>query len=180
MRSKRIVAVVVAALAAIGILSAALWSEIYTGGTPSMASFALIHFAGYLFFLLMPVEALVPVYQSEGHATEFLLVISVATALAAQAIDYGIGRAMSDPVMHGLIGERRYAKFRTSIERWGGWAIFLFNVFPLSSPNMLLVAGIMRYSPMKSFLYSFVGLAAKYSVIIYVFDAASGWMSQMP
>lgn len=180
MRTWRIVAVLVTALAAILIVSATLGREIYEGHTPSLGSFALIHFAGYLFFLLMPVEALVPIYQSEGHTAAFLLFISVATALVAQTIDYGIGRAVSDPVMHDLIGERRYAKFRATIERWGGWAIFLFNLFPLSSPNMLLVAGITRYSPTKSLLYSAVGLMAKYSLIVYVFDAASGWMSQMP
>jgi len=179
-RTKRIIAVLATALVAIAIVSATLGREIYEGHTPSLASFALIHFAGYLFFLLMPVEALLPIYQSEGHTATFLLVISVTTALAAQTIDYGIGRAMSDPVMHDLIGERRYAKFKATIERWGGWAIFLFNVFPLSSPNMLLVAGITRYSPTRSFVYSAVGLVAKYSAIVYVFDAASGWMSQVP
>jgi membrane protein YqaA with SNARE-associated domain len=178
-RNKRIVVVLLAALVAISIVSATLGRDIYGGHRPSLGSFALIHFAGYLFFLLMPVEALVPIYQSEGHPSAFLLVISVATAMAAQTIDYGIGRAVSDPVIHALIGERRYARSRATIERWGGWAIFLFNLFPLSSPTMLLFAGITRYSPTKSFLYSFVGLTAKYAAILFVFDAASGWMSQM-
>jgi membrane protein DedA with SNARE-associated domain len=179
-RTKRIVAVLVTALVAIVIVSATLGREIYAGHSPSIVSFALIHFAGYLFFLLMPVEALVPIYQSEGHSPALLLVLAVTTALVAQAIDYSIGRAVSDPVIQDLIGERRYLRFRGTIERWGGFAIFIFNVFPLSSPNMLFVAGITRYNPGKAFLYSFVGLAVKYSAILYVFDAASIWMSQAP
>lgn len=172
MTKKRIVGVLVAAVIAIALVSTTLGREIYAGRSPGLTSFTLIHFAGYLFFLLMPVEALVPIYQAEGHAGSTLILIAVTTALAAQAIDYGIGRAVSDPVIHDLIGERRYEKFKAKIERWGGWAILFFNLFPLSSPNMLLVAGMTRYSAHKAFLFSATGLAVKYTAIVYVFGAA--------
>jgi membrane protein DedA with SNARE-associated domain len=170
----RIIAVLIIALVAILVVSATVGREIYAGRSPSLTSFALIHFAGYLFFLLMPVEALVPVYQNEGHAGEILIPVAMVTALAAQGIDYGIGRSVSESAVHKLIGKRRYGRFKKIIARWGGWAVLLFNLFPLSSPNMLLVAGITRYSPLRSLLYSALGLAVKYTVLVYVFDTADG------
>lgn len=177
MSRTRVIAALITALIAIVVVSATLGREIYAGRTPSLGSFALIHFAGYLFFLLMPVEALVPIYQAEGHAGGLLVSVAVLTALAAQAIDYGIGRSVREEAVHGLIGEARYVRFKGMIARWGGWAVLLFNLFPLSSPNMLLVAGITRFSALRAFLYSLAGLTVKYTVMVFVFDAAAAWMS---
>lgn len=177
MRKRRIIGVLVTAVVAIFLVSSTLGREIYAGRSPGIASFALIHFAGYLFFLLMPVEALVPVYQAEGHAGATLILIAVGTALAAQAIDYGIGRAVSEDAIHKLIGEGRYTRFQATIQKWGGWAILFFNLFPLSSPNMLLVAGMSRFSALRALFYSLAGLTAKYTAIVYAFDVGSFWLN---
>ncbi len=173
MNRKRIVAALVTAGVAIVLVSSTLGREIYAGRTPGLVSFGVIHFAGYLFFLLMPVEALVPVYQAEGHAGALLVGLAVSTALLAQAVDFGIGRAFSDRVIDDVIGQERFEHFRAKIDRWGGWAILFFNLFPLSSPNMLLVAGIVRYSARKAFLFSLAGLLGKYVGIVYIFDAVT-------
>ena len=175
MTRNRILLALVTTVIAILVVSATLGREIYGGRSPSLASFGLIHFAGYLFFLLMPVEALMPIYQAEGHGEVTLIVIAVLTALVAQAIDYAIGRAVREPSVHKLVGEQRYLRFKAMIQRWGGWAILLFNLLPLSSPNMLLVAGITRYSVALSFLYSFVGLSVKYTLLAYAFETVAPW-----
>ena len=174
----RVFGVLLTAVIAIAFISTTLGQQIYAGRTPGLESFALIHFAGYLFFLLMPVEALVPLYQAEGHQAVTLIALAVSTAIAAQVIDYSIGRAVSERAMHDLIGEARYLRFKATIEKWGGWAILFFNLLPLSSPNMLLVAGMTRYSPYRAFLFSTTGLLGKYIGIVYLFDAASWWMSR--
>ena len=180
MNKSRVIGVLVTAVIAIFLVSATLGRAIYGGQSPSLTSFALIHFAGYLFFLLMPVEALVPIYQGEGHAGSTLILIAIATAIAAQLIDYGIGRSIKEDSIHELIGEKRYLRFKATIDKWGGWAIFLFNLMPLSSPNMLLVAGMTRYSARRAFLYSVIGLTGKYVAIVYVFEAASAWLAAAP
>jgi membrane protein DedA with SNARE-associated domain len=128
----------------------------------------------------MPVEALVPVYQGEGHAGTTLIVLAVVTAIAAQLIDYGIGRSVKEDSIHELIGEKRYVRFKGTIDKWGGWAILLFNLMPLSSPNMLLVAGITRYSARRAFLYSALGLTGKYVAIVYAYGSISAWLSGNP
>lgn len=171
------IGVLVTAVIAIVLVSTTLGRAIYDGQSPGLGSFALIHFAGYLFFLLMPVEALVPVYQGEGHPGTTLIVIAVLTALAAQVVDYGIGRSVKEGSIHRLIGEKRYLRFKGTIDKWGGWAILLFNLTPLSSPNMLLVAGITRFSARRALFYSFLGLTAKYTAIVYAFDALSALLA---
>lgn len=170
----RIVVAVATFLVAAVLVSSTVGRAIYAGRTPGLGSFALVHFAGYLFFLLMPVEALVPYYQAEGHSGEVLVLLAVVTALAAQAIDYGIGRAVGSSLLEGFLGRERYTKFSGLIGRWGSWAILLFNLFPLSSPNMVLVAGMSRFGALRALAWSTVGLVAKYIAIIYVFNAL-GW-----
>lgn len=174
------IAIGLTAILAIFVVSSTLGRAIYAGQSPGLLSFAGIHFAGYLFFLLMPVEALVPIYEAEGHAGGTLLAIAVSTALVAQAIDYGIGRIFSEQVIDQMIGQKRYERFHAKIDRWGGAAIFFFNLFPLSSPNMLLVAGIVKYNAPKALVISGLGLAVKYAAIVYLVDISGFWSGTGP
>ena len=180
MTKTRVIGLLLTAVIAIFVVSFTLGRAIYEGQSPGITSFALVHFAGYLFFLLMPVEALVPIYQAEGHAGLTLILVALATALAAQVVDYSIGRAVKEGSIHELIGEKRYMRFKGKIDKWGGWAILLFNLLPLSSPNMLLVAGMTRYSARRAFLFSSIGLTGKYFAIVYAFEAASSLFSSAP
>ena len=179
MNRSRVLLIVLAWLVTIVLVSSTLGREIYAGRSPGLGSFALVNFAGYLFFLVMPIEALVPIYEAEGHAAGTLILLAVITGLAGQMIDYLIGRALSDRVL-GYIGEKRFERFNTKIEKWGGWAILLFNFLPLSSPNMLLVAGMTRYNMLRAFAFSSLGLTGKYVMIIYIFDLTAWWTSRTP
>ena len=173
-RRARILIAAVTVVVAVALVSSTVGRAIYEGRAPGLGSFVAVHFAGYLFFLLMPVEALVPYYQAEGHSGGVLVLLAVTTALAAQAIDYGIGRAVGTGVLEDFLGRERYAKFSGLIGRWGRWAILTFNLFPLSSPNMLLVAGMSRFGALRALAWSAAGLVAKYIAIVYLFDALAG------
>ena len=164
----KIISVAVMIVAIILIVSSTLGREIMSGRQPGLWSFSVIHFAGYLFFLLMPVEALVPYYHAEGHGWVVLVGISLATAVVAQIIDYAIGRLLSEKVLN-MIGHEKYNRFKGKIDKYGGWAIFTFNLFPLSSPNMLLVAGMVRFNAVYALTISMAGLAAKYLALVYLF-----------
>jgi membrane protein YqaA with SNARE-associated domain len=166
---RRVIFALAMLVVAITIISSTLGREILAGRTPGVGSFAIIHFAGYLFFLLMPVEALVPYYQAEGHSGLLLVTIAVATAAAAQLIDYGIGYLVSGDVIRNVIGADRYEKMHRTVHRHGRWAILVFNLFPLSSPNMLLVSGMIRFPLASAVFYSLVGLTAKYTAMVYLF-----------
>ncbi len=171
---RRILAVILTVVTSIAIVSVTLGREIWAGKQPGLMSFATIHFAGYLFFLLMPVEALVPFYQAEGHRGLVLLGIAVATAMVAQTVDYGIGRLVRVESVEGLLGTRRFRRFNRLVGRFGSGAILIFNLLPLSSPNLLLVAGIMRFDLRRAALFTLLGLTIKYLALVYLFGRVAG------
>jgi membrane protein YqaA with SNARE-associated domain len=170
---KSVIGAVIMLVAIIAIIGSTLGREIMAGRQPGLLSFGLIHFAGYLFFLLMPEEALVPYYLAAGDSALVLIGLSVVTALLAQTIDFGIGYVVSERVVPSLISRAKFEKFKATFSRWGGWAIFMMNLLPLSSPNMLLVSGIMRYSRLKAMSISASGLLLKYVVIVLLTDAVA-------
>ena len=169
----RVLTGIVLLLIAATVASLTVGRDIYAGRTPGIDSFILVHFAGYLFFIVMPVEVLVPWYLAEGHPGAVLLVLAVATALAAQIIDFGIGRLLSGRIVEHVIGERRLQRARSLIDRYGGGTIFFFNLFPLSSPSVLAAAGIVRFPPLRAMLWSGAGLTLKYAALVWLFRGGS-------
>ena len=150
------------------LFTATVGRDMMANRTPDLGSFALLHFAGYLFFIVMPVEILIPYYQAEGHGGLPLVALAVGTAFLAQCIDFAIGWALSGDFIHGLIGAERHRKTHDTIEKHGVWAILLFNLFPLSSPILLAVAGMVRFNPWVALPVSLAGLTAKYLLMVYV------------
>ncbi|MBT4446592.1 hypothetical protein HOA92_02580 [archaeon] len=154
----------------IGFLSVTLGRELLTVGQGSISSYILVHFAGYLFFFLLPVEALVPYYHSLGFLPELLFVLAIVTAVAAQLIDYLIGRLAPNRITKHLVGEKRYLKIESFVEKHGAWLIFIFNLFPLSSSVVAVVAGVLEYRWWKWLIYSGLGLIVKYLVILILLE----------
>ena len=54
---RSVIGAVIMLVVIIAIVGSTLGREIMAGRQPGLVSFGLIHFAGYLFFSLMPVEA---------------------------------------------------------------------------------------------------------------------------
>ncbi len=161
--------IVVAGLAAgISILSYGLRQMLIAGDETTIWMFGLFHFAGYLFFIVSPVEILYARMVEFNHGLVLLWTVAVGTALLGQAIDYMIGYAFSDAVIKNLIGEKKYKRYYNRIDRYGGMTIFFFCLFPLSSPIVLLVAGMIRYPAGWAALFSAVGLSIKYAVIAFM------------
>ena len=171
MRRRILIGLTLITIAAV-IASLTVGHDLYYDRRPDLGSFTLVHFAGYLFFIVMPVEVLVPWYLAEGHAAHVLLGLALATAIPAQAVDFLIGRLFSGNVIEHVIGERRLRRAQGMIDRFGGWTIFLFNLFPLSSPTILAAAGLLRFAPQRALLWSVAGLTLKYAAIVWVFGPA--------
>jgi membrane protein YqaA with SNARE-associated domain len=155
---------------AIILLSLTIGKELVAGEDPSLFSFAIVNFSGYLFFLLLPVESLVPYYQSLGHNPFLLVLIATSTAILAQPINYAIGYLMSGGIIHDLIGEKNFKKMENYINGYGNLVIFMFNVTPLSSAVLSAVSGMLRYQLRHLMLWAFLGLLIKYLVIVFVFS----------
>ncbi|KMQ51787.1 hypothetical protein CHISP_1283 [Chitinispirillum alkaliphilum] len=131
----------------------------------SLFDFSILHFLGYLFFIISFIEILfVHMMRTEAHPV-ILVMLSVVTAAAALCVDYWIGYSASKPVLLRIIGEKKYSKLRFKLERYRDPVLFTFNLLPLSSPLLTAVAGILRYDFKRVILISSLGLFIKYSVI---------------
>ncbi len=153
----------------ISILSLILRQSMATGEDTTLWTFSLVHFAGYLFFIVSPVEILFTHMLGEGHSISWLIGLAVITAVTAQWIDYGIGYAFSGAVIDNVIGRRKYTRYMKRIDRYGGMTIFFFCLFPLSSPIVVLVAGMIRYPLRWTTFFSVTGLSLKYIALAWLF-----------
>lgn len=167
-RKIRIVLFVITSAIAILIVSFTLGREWYEGKNQSIVSFALIHFSGYLFFLLMPVEVAYIYYLSYFSALE-MFSVAIVTAFAAQLIDYFIGLSVSSAIVNTLVGEGRIKKAEKHILKYGNLTILIFNVLPLSSSIIAVAAGMIKYRFNGFIIYSVTGLVVKYVLLSFVF-----------
>lgn len=165
---KRIIRYSALILVTIAIFSYFFGRFLYQGRPPDLGSFAVVHFLGYLFFLLMPVEAAF-VYAVHGNDPLAMIILAISTALLAQGFDYGIGKMLSDTVIKNIIGQKRFKRAEGYLDTYGNATIFAFNLLPLSSPIIVLAAGMLDRKVQSVFLYSFLGLSIKYIILTAVF-----------
>lgn len=168
-RTPRWLIVGLGAVVGISVLSLLLRHAMTTGEATTLTTFVLVHFAGYLFFILSPVELLYLHMLGEPHSLSALFALALISALLAQSLDYVIGYACSHTVIHNVIGEKKYQRYQKRIERYGGWTILIFCLLPLSSPIIILVAGMIRYPALHVVVMSAAGLSVKYSLMIVFF-----------
>lgn len=164
----KIVFVCITSATAITIMSLTVGRELFEDRAQTISSFALIHFSGYLFFLIMPVELAFAYYLPYFNDAELIL-IALLTAGSAQVIDYLIGRSFKSGFLCYLVGEKKIEKAEEYIRRYGNLTIFFFNLLPLSSPVVAFVAGILRYRFRHFIIYSISGLLFKYILISLFF-----------
>nr|WP_319510208.1 VTT domain-containing protein [uncultured Draconibacterium sp.] len=165
---KKFYFILFASVIAICLFSFTIGRELYAGKTESIFSFGLIHFSGYLFFLLMPVE-LAFIYYLPFYSGFDLIATAMATAITAQCIDYIIGRLLRPRKIIELMGHKRIVKAERKIQQFGMLTIFVFNLFPLSSPVIALAAGMLRYNFRRFLVVSVLGLLMKYVLIFLIF-----------
>ncbi len=166
---KQLLPVFLLAALAITIASLTVGKDIYNAHGQSLLSFAIVNFSGYLFFLIMPVELAFIYYLHSGLDVLYLNLTAIGTAMASQLVDYYIGRSFSTRIIDKLIGRRRYEKAEAEIRKYGNIAIFLFNLSPLSSPVIVLAAGMLNHRLKEVLFYSFLGLLLKYLLITFIF-----------
>jgi membrane protein DedA with SNARE-associated domain len=165
---KKFIFILLTSIAAICLVSFTIGRELYADKTESIFSFGLIHFSGYLFFLLMPVE-LAFIYYLPFYSELKLIGVALGTAVVAQCIDYLIGKLIRPRKIIELMGRKRIVKAERYIRRYGLLTIFVFNLLPLSSPVIALAAGIIKFNFRNFILISTIGLLIKYILLGLVF-----------
>lgn len=164
--------VVIITVAAIMLISLTIGRDIYEGRNQTLISFSLIHFSGYLFFLLMPVE-MAFIYYLNWYDETTLIWFALVTAVVAQSADYLIGYSFYGSGIIRLVSERRLRKAEKYITKYGNFTILAFNFLPLSSPLIALAAGFLKYSFRDLFIFSIAGLFCKYLLLSLI----TGWFA---
>jgi len=167
---KRLIMIVLLLSLTTIIASLTIGRDIYEQNTESFLSFAIVNFAGYLFFFLfMPVELAFIYYLRTGYDPVILNLVAIGTAFSAQVIDYMVGYFTSAGIIDRLIGKTRYEKAENEIRRYGNLTLFLSNLLPLSSPVISLAAGMLKYQIKDALLYSFAGMVLRYLLLSLIF-----------
>ena len=166
---RRIAVILTSAIVIITIMSLTIGREIYGEKESGLLWFAFVHFLGYLFFLVMPVEMAFVYYESNEASPFMIRAIALITATLAQVIDYYIGYTSSTGVINNYIGRQRYEQAKDRIRKYGNITIFVFNLLPLSSPIIALAAGMLKLRLKDLLLYSIPGLVIKYLLLSVMF-----------
>ncbi len=148
--------------------SVTLSSYIYHGAQLNLWSFSMVHMAGYCFFFIMPVELLIPFILRANPPLVLLWSLSMLTAMIPLMFDYAVGYLVPSAWVIDFVGRRRYARLSRILAAYGKYVVFLFGALPLSEPLLMLVAGIVKFRFREAMLYSFLGLAVKYAVLIWL------------
>ncbi len=153
-------------LAVAGLVSFTIGGSIMQGAKPTLQGFAVVNFAAYLWFLLMPVEILAPYYVSQGYAPAVIFSLAVGTAIVALTIDYAMGLLVPRHWLERFVVQKHRDRYHDYLVRYGSWIILFFAATPLSSPILTLVAGIARFPFRRLLLYTLLGLSFKYAVLV--------------
>lgn len=152
------------------IASLTIGKDIYQYNEYGMFSFAIVNFAGYLFFfLLMPMEVAFILYLRSGYDPLMLNLVAVISAMTAQGVDYIIGYFFSTGIIDRLIGRNRYEKAEAEIRKYGNLALFFSNLLPLSSPVISLAAGMLKYRVKDALIFSLCGMILRYLSLTFLF-----------
>lgn len=164
----RVAVVIILTFLAILLVSFTIGKDIYEGRNHTLVSFSLIHFSGYLFFLLMPVE-MAFFYYLNWYDQTTLIWVALVTATFAQSADYLIGYSFNGNGITRLVNARQLQKAEKYITKYGNFTIFVFNFLPLSSPIIALAAGFLKYRFTDLFIFSIAGLFLKYLLLSLIY-----------
>ena len=131
-----------------------------------------ISLIGGLFFIFMPMEVFIARFITAGNPFIVVLVLYLGGVFVSYSIDYFIGLKLSR-LSKKLISPRKFYSIKGKLNRYGSWAIFVFNVLPLPSQILSAILGVFRYNKTKFYVFFMSGQLVKCIAIwagIYIFS----------
>lgn len=117
-------------------------------------------FVGNLLFIPLPFE--IPFFIGLTKGNDFLLsfFLVIAGLIPSLAIDYIIGKKISRFVFTFMSTKKIY-KAKRWVNKFGAYAIFVFNLFPLPSNELTFALGIAKYNITRMFVFTLLGTVIK-------------------
>lgn len=124
---------------------------------------------GSLFFLALPSEALFIYFLS---STSYLPIIIIALIICGNLIalifNYFIGWILGEKIVQ-FIFKKNFFKYKDLIEKYGGFVIFLGNIFPGPFEILSVFYGSFKFEFSRYVFLAFMGRLIKYILITIAF-----------
>lgn len=119
-----------------------------------------ISLIGGLFFIFMPMEVFIARFITAGNPFFVVLLLYLGGVFISYNVNYFIGLKLSR-LSKKLISPRKFYSIKGKLNRYGSWAIFVFNVPPLPSQILAAVLGVFRYNKTKFYVFFMAGQLVK-------------------
>lgn len=121
---------------------------------------------GGLFFIFMPMEAVFIKFLNGGTNPLLVVLIYIFGFFISFTINYYIGMRLAN-ITRKIITAKKFYNIKVKINRFGGWAIFLFNLIPLMPAQPLsAIIGVFKYNKTKFYVAFISGQLIKYILIV--------------
>lgn len=119
---------------------------------------------GGLFFVILPVELVFYSFLRAGHNIILINIFYVAGFLISYTLNYYLGLKLTG-ISKKIISPKKFYKIKGTINRYGAWAVFGFNVLPLPSQPLATILGVFKYNRKRFYIFFLSGQILKYAVI---------------
>ena len=123
-----------------------------------------------LFFLILPSEATFLYYVGiTDHLIIFILFFCLLGNAVGMTINYLFGRILGEKILLKLFNERSFYKYKDFIEKFGGYMIFLGNIFPGPIEFIAVFYGGFKFSYKRYIYLAMIGRLIKYILLYLAF-----------
>jgi len=120
---------------------------------------------GGFFFTPVPIEAIsLQAINKNGNGWVYLIAIMAGTFIS-YTFNYVFGLKLSN-FSRKLISVKKFYQMKTWINRYGIYGVFVFNLLPFASQQLIFVLGVFRYNKTRLIVFSFLGQLLKNIAII--------------
>ncbi|MDA3856611.1 MAG: VTT domain-containing protein [Candidatus Woesearchaeota archaeon] len=119
---------------------------------------------GGLFFVFVPLEIIFVAFLRAEHNPISIILLFILGLVISYSINYEIGMRLGN-ISKKIISIKKFYKIKSMVNRYGVYAIFVFNVLPLPSQPLSTILGVFKYSRNKFYIFFILGQLIKFSMI---------------
>ena len=128
---------------------------------------------GGLFFVFIPMEAAYITFLKLGRNNPVIAITAFMLGIIlSYSLNYFVGLKLTN-LSKRLISPRKFYSIKSKVNKYGGVAVFLFNLLVLHSQLLCVIRGVFKYNKKRYFTLFISGQLIKYIAItlgyIYIF-----------
>jgi len=128
---------------------------------------------GSLFIFPVPIDALFYYGLTQGNPALLAIILVFTGSLIGNFIDYWLGIKFSKHAIHFISIEQMY-KAKRWVNKYGAFAVFLFNLTPLPASVLTFALGIAKYNLTRLMFFFSLGVLTKFIVLAFIYNGLFG------